>query len=180
MVWRYDTSSIPRSLAQFHKDNFIDLADSLAGYTDEVVVSFLQLYKKTRRNMDIASEEHGFRWHDPTVEEKQELLASFERSASERGMRLSICAQPELMMPGVSDARCVDAQRLMDVSGRPIVARASGERAPELAASDPSTWRLRHMPSRMRVLLRRHGPCDSIEAVPRTRPRRRVLVSAVN
>ena len=56
-----------------------NLADSLAGFTDEVVVSFLQLYKKTRRNLDIASEAHGFRWHDPTVEEKQELLASFER-----------------------------------------------------------------------------------------------------
>ena len=129
LVWRYDTVILSTLTdAQFHRENFTNLADSLAGFTDEVVVSFLQLYKKTRRNMDIASEEHGFRWHDPTVEEKQELLASFERSASERGMRLSICAQPALMVPGVSEARCVDALRLTDVSGRPVVAQLRGTR----------------------------------------------------
>ena len=179
LVWRYDTVILSTLTdAQFHKDNFTKLADCLAGSTDEVVVSFLQLYKKTSRNMDIASEEHGFRWHDPTVGEKQELLASFERSASERGMRLSICAQPELMMPGVSEARCVDAQRLTDVSGRPVVA--------ELKGNAPGMWllqvgrhrRLRHLPSRMRVLLRCHGSRESAEAVSRARPRWRVSVSA--
>ncbi len=129
LVWRYDTVILSTLTdAQFHRENFTNLADSLAGFTDEVVVSFLQLYKKTRRNLDIASEAHGFRWYDPTVEQKQELLASFELTASERGMRLSICAQPELMMPGVSEARCVDAQRLMDVSGRPVVAELRGTR----------------------------------------------------
>ena len=129
MVWRYDTIIFSTLTdAQFHKDNFIDLADSLAGHTDEVVVSFLQLYKKTRRNLDIASRTHGFQWLDPSAQEKQKLLATLVELAAERDMRLSICTQPELIVPSVSDARCVDTQRLMDVSGRPIVTELRGMR----------------------------------------------------
>ena len=40
------------------------LAKLLEGTTDEVVVSFAQLYKKTVRNMENAAREYGFTWED--------------------------------------------------------------------------------------------------------------------
>ena len=61
VVWRYDTiiwSTLTD--ASFHRTNFARLARRLAGVTDEVVVSFMQLYKKTTRNLDRAAREHSF------------------------------------------------------------------------------------------------------------------------
>ncbi len=40
-------------------------------------------------------------------------------------MRLTACAEPGLDLP---PARCIDAQRLSDVTGRPIQARQRGNR----------------------------------------------------
>lgn len=55
-VWRYDpivfSSITPR---EKHIQNFTFLAKELEGVTDEVVISFSQLYAKTKRNMDVAS-----------------------------------------------------------------------------------------------------------------------------
>lgn len=129
MVWRYDTV-ILSSLTdeKFHLDNFARLATSLEGHTDEVVISFLQLYSKTKRNMDVAARQHGFLWDDPTTETKRDLLSFFARIASERKMRLSLCTQPEFIVPGAAEARCVDASRLNDVAGRPISAKLQGMR----------------------------------------------------
>ena len=58
-VWRYDTiinsSLTPR---EFHVESFARLAKSLAGATDEVVISFAHLYRKTLRNMEQAAKLH--------------------------------------------------------------------------------------------------------------------------
>ena len=67
-VWRYDpvvsTSVTP---PDWHVGNFSRLADRLVGATDEVVVSFAHVYRKTRINMDVASRLHGFGWDDPLM-----------------------------------------------------------------------------------------------------------------
>ena len=129
MVWRYDTVILSTLTDEkFHLNNFARLAKCLEGHTDEVVISFLQLYTKTKRNMDAAARQHGFRWHDPSTDTKRNLLSSFGRIASERNMRLSICTQPEFIVPGASEARCVDVLRLNDVAGRPISAKLQGMR----------------------------------------------------
>ena len=129
LVWRYDTivtSSI--TPADFHVENFRRLASRLEGATDEVVVSFAQSYKKTRRNLDVAAAEAGFTWADPTADEKRRLLVSLVRIARERRMQLSVCSQRDLLVDGSSDARCVDAQRLTEMAGSSIRARLKGNR----------------------------------------------------
>ena len=129
-VWRYDTIIFSTFTdANFHRENFAGIASELAGATDEVVVSFVQLYKKTRRNMDEAARVHDFSWEDPPNEEKRELLKDLLEIATHHKMRLSICTQPALQIPGVADARCVDAERLMDVAGVTIHSKARGMRA---------------------------------------------------
>ena len=129
-IWRYDTI-ICSTLTdpEFHRQNFARIAAELAGATDEVVVSFMQLYNKTRRNMDEAAGNHGFDWADPPAEGKRELLGSLVDIAAVHGMQLTICTQPDLIVSGASESRCIDAQRLMDISGRPIRAKVKGMRA---------------------------------------------------
>jgi hypothetical protein len=49
------------------------------------------------------------------------------------GIQPTLCSQPELLGPGLGDARCIDAARLPDVARRPAnfgrgAARTSGSR----------------------------------------------------
>src|SRR3989442_2580863 len=55
-IWRYDPIIISSlTSSDWHKRNFEGLTRSLEGTTDEVVISFAQIYKKTKRNMDWAA-----------------------------------------------------------------------------------------------------------------------------
>lgn len=129
VVWRYDpilfTDLTP---ADWHMANFARLADALAGATDEVVVSFAHVYRKTRRNLDIAAAAHGFAWRDPPDDEKRALLGALVPAAEARGMRLRVCAQAAYLVPGAALARCVDAERLSAIAGEAIAARVKGNR----------------------------------------------------
>jgi sugar phosphate isomerase/epimerase len=129
VVWRYDpilhTSLTPPA---WHRENFRRLAGTLAGATDEVIVSFAHLYAKTRRNLAVAASRHGFAWHDGDGEEKRALLRDLAAVAADCGLRLSLCAQPEYAVEGTHSARCIDAERLADVGQRPVTARRKGNR----------------------------------------------------
>jgi hypothetical protein len=95
---------------------------------DEVVISFAQIYKKTDRNLNKAARDHGFNWWDPPEEEKKQLASELVEIARSNHLRLSLCAQRELLVPGAEDARCIDADRLTDVAGSPIEAGSKGHR----------------------------------------------------
>jgi len=128
-VWRYDpvlfTSLTPPA---FHLENFGRLAAALEGAADEVVISFAQIYAKSRRNLDAAARRHGFSWEDPPQEEKMALAAELAAVARRRGMRLTVCSQPEYLAPGAEVARCVDVRRLARISGEPLEAPLKGNR----------------------------------------------------
>jgi hypothetical protein len=128
-VWRYDTvvvSSI--TPVEFHLENFATLARQLEGATDEVVISFVHLYKKTLRNMNRAAEEAGFTWRDPSHEEKRDLVRQFVDIARFHGMLLSVCSQPDYLVPGAVEAQCIDADRLSAVAGVKIASKVKGNR----------------------------------------------------
>ncbi|MGE0743823.1 MAG: DUF1848 domain-containing protein [Rhodospirillales bacterium] len=129
VVWRYDpivaTGATPPA---WHVDNFARLAAALAGATDEAVVSFAQLYRKTRRNLGAAAARGGFAVDDPPDAAKRDLLSALVPVAAAHGMALTVCTQPGLMAPGAAPARCIDADRLSAVAGRPVAARLKGNR----------------------------------------------------
>lgn len=129
VVWRYDPIIVSSlTPAEHHAQKFEELANQLRGSTDEVVVSFVQLYKKTLRNMKASADERGFRWTDPDTDAKKSLLTDLVAIAETNGMRLSICTQPELMVPGAKEARCIDADRLSAVGSSRIQAKLQGMR----------------------------------------------------
>jgi hypothetical protein len=144
-VWRYDPIVFADGLlgAAAHRANFARLAAALAGIVDEVVLSVVHPYKKTRRNLDRAAARHRFAWRDPPADEKRALLADLAAVAHEHGIAATLCSQPELLTPtlhssaceggsargpGLGEARCVDAARLSDVGQRPLEARIAGNR----------------------------------------------------
>lgn len=122
-VWRYDPvvfSSV--TPAQQHEEGFSRLCQSLAGVVDEVVLSVMQPYRKTRRALDRAATAHGFSWIDPDSEEKTRLLARLAVIARSHDISATICGQPELLVPGLGEAACIDLRRLSDLAGRAIQA----------------------------------------------------------
>ncbi len=128
-VWRYDPildTTLTRPA--WHRENFARLAAALEGAVDEVVVSWATIYRKTKRNLCAAANKHGFEWRDPEVEEKGALLAVLAGLAAEHGMQLTLCAQPAIAPAGIEPARCIDADRLSDLAGRPIPAKTKGNR----------------------------------------------------
>lgn len=128
-VWRYDTILLttltPR---KFHLDTFARLAKNLEGATDEAVISFAHVYQKTLRNVNHAAREADFEWSDPDAEWKRSLAAELVKIASSHRMKLTLCSQPENLVPGCGEARCVDVKRLSDVAGRRIGAKEKGNR----------------------------------------------------
>lgn len=129
-VWRYDPIVITTlTPPQWHRATFARLAAALRGVTDEAVVSFLQPYRKTARNLAAAAAAAGFSWRDPEPAEKRALLEDLAAIAADHAMALTLCTQPALLdARGTAPARCVDAGRLSDVAGRPIAARTKGNR----------------------------------------------------
>ncbi len=124
-VWRYDPIVLSSlTPLDWHRHNFEHLARSLDGTTNEVVVSFAQIYKKTRRNMDQAAAEHDFQWNEHesiTCEAVREFVSDLAQIAQGHGMQVRVCSQHALLVPGLVDAaRCIDAGRLERVSSRPI------------------------------------------------------------
>lgn len=125
LVWRYDpiifSSLTP---VDWHRQNFTTLAALLEGTTDEVVVSFAQLYKKTEQNIDSAARTLGFTWDDHkaegfVVEQGHKLLIEFAHIAASHGMKLNICSQKAFLIPDlVGEARCADARRLERIAKR--------------------------------------------------------------
>jgi hypothetical protein len=123
VVWRYDPILLtPATEAGWHRANFTRLADALAGTTDEVVVSFAQLYAKSARNLAKA----GIAWRVPEPAEQAALIADLGAIAAERAIALSLCTQPALA--AAPAARCIDAARLSDVAGRSVAAATKGNR----------------------------------------------------
>ena len=129
VVWRYDPILITDlTPIDWHIENFSALAAQLAGLTDEVVVSFATFYKKTQRNLEISAEKNGFSWFDPNQKQKKEILTHCTEIAASYGMQLTVCAQPENLVPGAKESHCIDAQRLSDLGGQPIKAKLHGNR----------------------------------------------------
>ena len=129
LVWRYDpvflTSLTP---PDWHLRRFAELASMLSGATDEVVLSFAQIYAKTKSNSDKAARRHDFTWSDPDPETKQALLGELAAIARNHDLWPTLCSQPELRADTIEPAACIDAARLSDLAGRPIAARTKGNR----------------------------------------------------
>ena len=128
-VWRYDPIVFTAATeAAAHLAGFAALALALRGAVDEVVLSVVHPYRKTRRNLDRAAARHGLAWRDPPAGEKRDLLLGLAAIAREHAIAPTLCSQPELLGEGLSEASCIDARRLGDVAQHPVAARESGNR----------------------------------------------------
>lgn len=138
-VWRYDPILLSSATGpDWHRATFARLARMLRGQVDEAVVSFVEPYRKTRRNLDRLAAAGGLEWRLPDTDEKAALVRDLAAVAGDAGMALTLCTQPALAecVAGIAaPARCIDAGRLGEVAGRPVAAPAKGNRPGCLCAA---------------------------------------------
>ncbi len=99
--WRYDPVFISRRYtADYHIEQFGKMARALSGYTEQCVVSFIDLYEKTKRN---------FQGVLPVTKKEQEkIIDSFSEIAKEWGLQIHLCCESaELVRENVDADGCM-------------------------------------------------------------------------
>ena len=99
--WRYDPIFITKEYSlDFHIESFEKMARSLSGYTDNCVISFIDLYQKTKRNFREARE--------VTRDERLKLGQEFSRIGKKYDNKIrSCCEGTELAVFGVDVSGCM-------------------------------------------------------------------------
>ena len=122
--WRYDPIFLSeRYTMEYHLRAFRQIASALRGYTKTVVISFIDLYPKVRRNFPEAKE----------VTKEQRLLLGKEiiKTASACGMTVRPCAEgDELAAYGADCSGCMRISDYEKAVGRKLNApKRKGARA---------------------------------------------------
>lgn len=116
MVWRYDPVLLnERYPAEYHFRAFEAIAEGICGCTDKVVISFLDCYGKTKRNMrEIPLE-------TPDTETMKRMGETFVKTAERFGMRVESCAEAvDLSDVGIRHGSCIDPAMAEQILGVPI------------------------------------------------------------
>lgn len=84
--WRYDPVFVTdRYSVDYHIEQFGQMAKALSGYTDQCVVSFIDLYEKTLRNFGQV--------RSVTAKEQEKMIAAFSEIAKENELQIHLCCE---------------------------------------------------------------------------------------
>lgn len=119
MVWRYDpVFCSERYPAEYHFHAFEEIAKGICGCTDQVIISFLDIYGKTKRNM------RGISVQELNEAGMRNIGRGFAEIAARYGMRVKSCAEKaDLSCVGIGHANCVDPVRIERITGSPLRAK---------------------------------------------------------
>ncbi len=84
--WRYDPVFVTdRYSVGYHIEQFGQMARALSGYTDQCVVSFIDLYEKTLRNFSQV--------RSVTAKEQEKMIAAFSEIAKDNKLQIHLCCE---------------------------------------------------------------------------------------
>lgn len=114
VAWRYDPVFVTEkySLA-YHIETFQAMAETLRGYTSQVVISFIDLYQKTKKNF----------WEVRKVAQREEtqLAKAFVRIGKQNDMTIKSCFErKELADCGVDISGCMTKEVLEQAIGEEL------------------------------------------------------------
>ena len=136
VVWRYDPILLgPAFPLREHHARFERIARGLQGHAHEVIVSVVDLYKKTERRLGAV-----LRWDEEVARsplaspELAEVLGALAEVARAHGMALSACAEDrDFAAMGIARAKCVDDRLLARLFGGAFPSRKDPGQRPACA-----------------------------------------------
>ena len=112
--WRYDPIFLSDTYTvEYHLKTFERFASELEGYTEQVVISFIDLYEKTKKNFPEVRE----------VPEAERLILgkAMAESASRHGMKIYSCLEGQDLAPlGVNTGGCMTKEVLEHAIGEEL------------------------------------------------------------
>lgn len=113
VIWRYDPIIFTdRYTEEYHRKAFQAIAESLCGYTEQVVISFVDLYAKTKKNMQ------GTHMVSVSQRRMEEFASELSRIARTNKMRIAACAEElDLSACGIERSSCIDQQLIERLIG---------------------------------------------------------------
>jgi DNA repair photolyase len=120
VVWRYDPVLVgPAFPVSEHARRFELIASRLAGYANHVIISLVDLYRKTTRRMGQLYEWDRELSREPErYPELPELLEELVKLARQNGMMMEACAEPDDYADlRIEKAKCIDDRLLRDLFG---------------------------------------------------------------
>jgi hypothetical protein len=123
IIWRYDPvilSSI--TPIEYHLQKLAALAKELSGFTERLVISFLDFYGKVQKNLNRITASQGVQFGDWLDDANSELLAAFAAQvpalAQENGMHTFTCSEAvDLQQYGILPGSCIDGALINEVFG---------------------------------------------------------------
>ncbi len=118
--WRYDPIFLSDKYdIRFHIDAYRYMADRLQNYANQCVVSFIDLYEKTKRNFP---QVQAVSAHDQEV-----IIEAFSQTAKETGIQIHLCCENEaLTRDHVDAAGCFSKEILEHAIGSRLNVPSTG------------------------------------------------------
>jgi len=113
VIWRYDPILLnEKYVPEYHIKAFEEIASHLNGYTHKVVISFVDLYVKTKRNTE------GLNIKEINNNEIIELARKMAEIAKKHHLSIETCAeQVDLREIGITHGSCVDKDLIEQLIG---------------------------------------------------------------
>lgn len=119
MIWRYDPIFLnDRYTEEYHVRAFEEIAREVSGFADKVMISFLDMYGKTVRNM------RGIQIEEMEEARMLEMGGKLSAIAGSYGLRIEACAEKADLSPaGILRGSCIDSAAVKRLLDSPIKKR---------------------------------------------------------
>lgn len=109
--WRYDPIIISNITDyNFHLKNFEKIAKKIKNSTKRCITSFIDLYEKVKRNIQILKNEYNITIQDPGINLKIKLANDIADIASIYGIKVYSCCEDYLIGSKINKAHCIDRE----------------------------------------------------------------------
>lgn len=117
VIWRYDPILLTDNMdIDYHLRYFEEIAKRLKDYTNTCVISFVDLYKKTQRNLQDTTV------REPSMKDMMKIAAQLFLIANKYGITVQACAEEiALETVGVKHGKCIDNALIEDLLGVKLV-----------------------------------------------------------
>ncbi|MEY8338308.1 DUF1848 domain-containing protein [Lachnospiraceae bacterium 62-35] len=119
VIWRYDPIIFTdKYTPEYHLNAFRQIAENLCGYTGKCVISFVDLYKKTQKDMGTLNV------HFLKERELIEFGRKIALTANSYNIRVAACAETvDLSACGIQPNCCIDKELIQQIIGCRIRAK---------------------------------------------------------
>jgi DNA repair photolyase len=113
VIWRYDPIILSEQFNEsYHIDRFEQIARQLSGKTRRCVISFVDMYKKSKRNMASVPV------NEISVEQMIQMATILRKISSKHDIELTSCAETvDLAQYGINHGKCIDDKLIEEISG---------------------------------------------------------------